>query len=49
VGTARHVADQLEQLGEATGTDELIVTTITHRHTDRVRSYGLLAEEWRDR
>jgi hypothetical protein len=24
----------------------LIVTTITHDHVDRVRSYELLAEEW---
>jgi alkanesulfonate monooxygenase SsuD/methylene tetrahydromethanopterin reductase-like flavin-dependent oxidoreductase (luciferase family) len=49
VGTPRAVADQLEQLREATGADELVVTTITHRHADRVRSYELLAEEWRDR
>jgi hypothetical protein len=26
--------------------DQLIVTTITHDHADRVRSYALLAEEW---
>ena len=26
--------------------DELIITTITHDHADRVRSYHLLAEEW---
>ena len=26
--------------------DELIITTITHDHADRVRSYQLLAEEW---
>ena len=49
VGTPGQVADQLEQLREATGADELIVTTITHQHADRVRSYELLAEEWRDR
>jgi luciferase family oxidoreductase group 1 len=49
VGTPAQVADQLEQLREATGADELIVTTMTHRHADRVRSYELLAEEWRDR
>jgi luciferase family oxidoreductase group 1 len=49
VGTPRKVADQLQQLHEATGADELIVTTMTHRHADRVRSYELLAEEWRDR
>ncbi len=49
VGTPSEVADQLQQLHEATGADELIVTTITHQHADRVRSYELLAEEWRDR
>ncbi len=46
VGTAVQVADQLEQLRDATGADELIITTITHDHRDRVRSYQLLAEEW---
>ncbi len=46
VGSPRQVADQLEQLQEATGADELIITTITHDHADRVRSYRLLAEEW---
>ncbi|QMU75480.1 LLM class flavin-dependent oxidoreductase [Streptacidiphilus sp. PB12-B1b] len=46
VGTARQVADQLELLRDATGADELVVTTITHDHADRVRSYELLAEEW---
>ncbi len=46
VGSPTQVADQLEQLRDATGADELIVTTITHDHADRVRSYALLAEEW---
>ncbi len=45
-GTAGQVADQLERLRDATGADELIITTITHDHADRVRSYQLLAEEW---
>ncbi|MEY9871989.1 alkanesulfonate monooxygenase SsuD/methylene tetrahydromethanopterin reductase-like flavin-dependent oxidoreductase (luciferase family) [Streptacidiphilus sp. MAP12-33] len=49
VGTPRQVADRLEILRDATGADELIVTTITHRHEDRVRSYALLAEEWGQR
>jgi alkanesulfonate monooxygenase SsuD/methylene tetrahydromethanopterin reductase-like flavin-dependent oxidoreductase (luciferase family) len=48
-GSPARVADQLEQLGDATGADELIVTTVTHDHADRVRSYELLAEEWRRR
>ena len=46
VGTPGQVADKLEQLRDATGADELIITTITHDHADRIRSYRLLAEEW---
>ncbi len=46
VGSPGQVAGQLEQLRDATGADELIVTTITHNHADRVRSYELLAQEW---
>ncbi|MFJ1578776.1 LLM class flavin-dependent oxidoreductase [Streptomyces sp. NPDC088182] len=49
VGSPGRVADQLAQLQEATGADELLITTITHGHADRVRSYELLAEEWRTR
>jgi alkanesulfonate monooxygenase SsuD/methylene tetrahydromethanopterin reductase-like flavin-dependent oxidoreductase (luciferase family) len=45
-GTPRQVADQLERLRDATEADELIITTITHDHADRVRSYQLLADEW---
>ena len=48
-GSPKQVADQLEQLQEATGADELIITTITHDHADRIRSYQLLAEEWQRR
>jgi alkanesulfonate monooxygenase SsuD/methylene tetrahydromethanopterin reductase-like flavin-dependent oxidoreductase (luciferase family) len=46
VGSASQVADQLELLRDATAADELIITTITHDHVDRVRSYELLAQEW---
>ncbi|WP_419668603.1 LLM class flavin-dependent oxidoreductase [Streptomyces sp. 2-1] len=46
VGSPGRVADRLAQLQEATGADELLITTITHDHADRVRSYELLAEEW---
>jgi alkanesulfonate monooxygenase SsuD/methylene tetrahydromethanopterin reductase-like flavin-dependent oxidoreductase (luciferase family) len=46
VGSAAQVADQLEQLRDATAADELIITTITHEHDDRLRSYALLAQEW---
>ncbi|GAA3302110.1 LLM class flavin-dependent oxidoreductase [Dactylosporangium vinaceum] len=46
VGSPATVADRLEQLRDATGADELAITTITHDHADRVRSYALLAAEW---
>ncbi|SDR02344.1 luciferase family oxidoreductase, group 1 [Curtobacterium sp. UNCCL20] len=46
VGEAGHVADQLETLERVTGADELLITTITHDHSARVRSYELLAAEW---
>ncbi|MGR3868196.1 LLM class flavin-dependent oxidoreductase [Streptomyces graminifolii] len=49
VGSPTRVADQLEQLQEATCADELLITTITHAHKDRVRSYELLAHEWHRR
>ncbi|MFJ3759369.1 LLM class flavin-dependent oxidoreductase [Streptomyces sp. NPDC090080] len=49
VGSPGQVADQLERLQEATGADEMLITTITHSHPDRVRSYDLLAREWRRR
>ena len=46
VGSPGQVAEQLERLRDATGADELIITTITHQHADRVRSFQLLAREW---
>jgi len=49
VGSPKTVVDGLQQLQEATGADELIITTITHDHADRVRSYELLAQEWQAR
>ena len=49
VGSAVQVADQLERLRDVTEADELIVTTITHDHKDRLRSYELLADEWAGR
>lgn len=48
-GSPSQVADKLEQLQDATGADELIITTITHDHADRTRSYQLLAQEWHRR
>jgi alkanesulfonate monooxygenase SsuD/methylene tetrahydromethanopterin reductase-like flavin-dependent oxidoreductase (luciferase family) len=46
VGSPATVVQRLHVLREATGADELLVTTITHDHADRVRSYELLAEAW---
>lgn len=46
VGSAERVAGRLRVLRRVTGADELLVTTITHDHEDRVRSYELLADAW---
>lgn len=46
-GSPQTVVEQLKALQQATGADELLVTTITHDHQDRVRSLELLAEAWR--
>ncbi|WP_432970972.1 LLM class flavin-dependent oxidoreductase [Dactylosporangium sp. CA-233914] len=45
-GAPDEVADRLRTLQRVTGADELLVTTITHEHADRVRSFELLAKEW---
>lgn len=45
-GSPGTVAKSLRVLQDATGADELLVTTITHSHADRVRSLRLLAREW---
>jgi alkanesulfonate monooxygenase SsuD/methylene tetrahydromethanopterin reductase-like flavin-dependent oxidoreductase (luciferase family) len=46
VGSPKTVVQGLERLQEAAQADEIIVTTITHSHHDRVRSFALLAYEW---
>ncbi|BBY63374.1 LLM class flavin-dependent oxidoreductase [Mycolicibacterium helvum] len=46
VGDADEVADKLTALQRVTGADELVVTTATHRHADRLRSFELLAKHW---
>lgn len=46
VGTPSSVAEQLRVLQKATAADELLTTTITYQHSDRVRSFELLAKEW---
>ncbi|WP_415973079.1 LLM class flavin-dependent oxidoreductase [Rhodococcus sp. 077-4] len=46
VGSAATVSEQLEALQTATGADELVLTSVTHDHADRLRSYELLGKEW---
>ena len=46
VGSPATVVAQLGALVDLTGADEVVVTTMTHDHADRVRSYALLAEQW---
>jgi alkanesulfonate monooxygenase SsuD/methylene tetrahydromethanopterin reductase-like flavin-dependent oxidoreductase (luciferase family) len=46
VGSPQTVAAKLRVLQNVTGADELLVTTITYEHADRVRSYELLAKAW---
>jgi alkanesulfonate monooxygenase SsuD/methylene tetrahydromethanopterin reductase-like flavin-dependent oxidoreductase (luciferase family) len=46
VGAPDTVVARLEALQAATGADELLITTITADHADRVRSYQLLAQAW---
>jgi luciferase family oxidoreductase group 1 len=47
VGSPETVVAGLNRLRDATQADELVITTVTHRHADRVRSYQLLANQWR--
>ena len=49
VGSPATVADKLEVLRDATGASEISITTITHDHAARVRSYELIAKEWANR
>ncbi|MFD9942733.1 MsnO8 family LLM class oxidoreductase [Nonomuraea sp. NPDC059023] len=46
VGPPDQVAEGLRVLRRVTGADELLITTITHRHEDRAISYELLADAW---
>lgn len=46
VGSPSTVAERLDTLRRVTDADELVVTSVTHRHDDRLRSYELLAREW---
>jgi alkanesulfonate monooxygenase SsuD/methylene tetrahydromethanopterin reductase-like flavin-dependent oxidoreductase (luciferase family) len=46
VGNPDEVTERLEALQRATGADELVVTSVTHRHSDRLRSHELIAKRW---
>ncbi|WAJ45844.1 LLM class flavin-dependent oxidoreductase [Mycobacterium sp. Aquia_216] len=46
VGTADEVAERLEALQRVTGADELVITSVTHRQSDRLRSHELIAKRW---
>ena len=46
VGDPDEVAHRLDALQRLTGADELVVTSVTHRHADRLRSHELLARRW---
>jgi alkanesulfonate monooxygenase SsuD/methylene tetrahydromethanopterin reductase-like flavin-dependent oxidoreductase (luciferase family) len=46
VGDPDVVAERLETLQRVTQADELVVTSVTHRHADRLRSHELIAKRW---
>jgi luciferase family oxidoreductase group 1 len=46
VGSPATVADRLRTLARVTSADELLVTSVTTDHADRVRSHELLAKHW---
>ncbi|MFI9505553.1 LLM class flavin-dependent oxidoreductase [Nocardia sp. NPDC052566] len=46
VGAPETVVARLEALQRVSGADELLVTSVTHRHEDRLESHRLLADAW---
>jgi alkanesulfonate monooxygenase SsuD/methylene tetrahydromethanopterin reductase-like flavin-dependent oxidoreductase (luciferase family) len=46
VGDADEVAQRLAALQRVSAADELVVTSVTYRHEDRLRSHELLAKRW---
>lgn len=46
VGDPDDVTERLETLQRVTGADELVVTSVTHGHADRLRSHELIAKRW---
>ena len=46
VGSPDTVVERLAALGKLTDADELVITSVTHDHGDRLRSHELLAKKW---
>jgi alkanesulfonate monooxygenase SsuD/methylene tetrahydromethanopterin reductase-like flavin-dependent oxidoreductase (luciferase family) len=46
VGDPNEVAERLHALQRVADADELVITSVTHRHEDRLRSHELIAEKW---
>jgi alkanesulfonate monooxygenase SsuD/methylene tetrahydromethanopterin reductase-like flavin-dependent oxidoreductase (luciferase family) len=46
VGDPDEVAERLSALQRLTDADELVVTSVTHSHEDRLRSHELIAKRW---
>jgi alkanesulfonate monooxygenase SsuD/methylene tetrahydromethanopterin reductase-like flavin-dependent oxidoreductase (luciferase family) len=46
VGDPDEVAERLSALQRLAGADEVVVTSVTHNHEDRLRSHELLAKRW---
>ena len=46
VGNPDEVAERLQALQRVAGADELVITSVTHRQEDRLRSHELIAKRW---
>jgi alkanesulfonate monooxygenase SsuD/methylene tetrahydromethanopterin reductase-like flavin-dependent oxidoreductase (luciferase family) len=46
VGDPDQEAHRLDALQRLSGADELVITSVTHRHADRLRSHELIAKRW---
>ncbi|MFI6870804.1 LLM class flavin-dependent oxidoreductase [Nocardia sp. NPDC050406] len=46
VGSPATVAERLRALQQLTGADEILITSVTYDHADRLESHRLLAREW---
>ncbi|MEV0250597.1 LLM class flavin-dependent oxidoreductase [Nocardia sp. NPDC050712] len=46
VGAPATVTERLAALQRVSGADELLITSVTHDHADRLESHRLLAEAW---